>query len=276
MACVIALWGAACDDAQPSADGGKRPERAGSSGALSGRGGRPGPSPVDAGPRDAGTDAGRKLDAGATESPRCPAGVCDLLDPLACSDDQGCVFARTDGDDDAGAEPQCSDVGTGLDGDDCARANDCSAGLDCTAFDGTGVCRRYCCALTRTEGCPSGQFCRVGVQVDMTASGVGLCDACDDCDPRDRSACGGQLACYPLSGSRECSACLPPGPGEAGTACQLSTDCVAGTACFGVSGAGSRCVAFCDLAGDGACAGEALHCRAVTGVALTAGLGLCL
>lgn len=226
--------------------------------------------------RDGGTsiDAGHLPDSGASAA-QCPAGACDLLDPLSCAEGEGCLLALDEADAGVGALPQCAPVGAGLDGDACQRSSDCGPGLDCTAFDGSGTCRRYCCALNRSQGCPEGQFCRVGLRVDMASAGAALCDQCDGCDPMAADACSEGLACYPLSGASECMACLPAGTALRGSACTQSTECARGSACFRVSAEGSRCVVFCDLQTGAGCE-SGTSCRAVTGAALSSGLGLCL
>jgi hypothetical protein len=221
-------------------------------------------------PADAGADP--DVDGGEPSAASCPAGTCDLLDPLTCPEPEGCVLARVEPG--AVAEPQCVAAGTGADGDPCERSADCSPGLDCTRFDGAGTCRRYCCELSRTEGCPAGQFCRVALELEMTASGAALCDRCDDCELGAADACGPERGCYPLSGAHVCSACLPAGALDLGAPCALSTDCRPGSACFRV-GPLSRCTAFCAFGDDEACSGDAA-CKQVAGVQLPDGVGLCL
>lgn len=186
-------------------------------------------------------------DAGSPGAPGCGDGECDLLDPLSCGDEQACMLMI----DDDSQQPRalCSEAGQGLDGDACLAPQDCSAGLDCTSFDGNGTCRRYCCALNTTAGCPDGQYCRVALEDMSSATGVALCDRCDDCDLADATSCGEQRGCYPLG--EGCAACLAAGTKDVGESCQLADECEPGSACFSVGGE-RRCVAFCVRA-DGQC-----------------------
>lgn len=203
----------------------------------------------------------------------CGAGECDLLDPLGCGVDEGCVWLL-----DAWGAPasMCLAVGTGLDGEACDDALDCAPGLDCTALDGSGTCRRYCCDLNDTAGCPAGQFCRVLLADEGGASGdgpVALCDGCDRCTPAATDECPSEQGCYPLPGGAECTACLPGGSVPAGEPCEAANDCEPGAGCFAVEGGERRCEAFCVL--DGAKC-ESGNCRQVEGTTLPEGVGLCL
>jgi hypothetical protein len=235
-ACLVACG----DDDQPAGDGG------------SSSGGR------DAGAHDSGEpssahDAGAvvAIDDEGAPVPTCPSGECDLTDADACGPARGCVLPH--GDIDASAGPQCAAVGDGADGDACERSSDCGAGLDCSAFDGTGVCRHYCCNLSRTEGCPNAEFCALGLGTKAEPSGAALCLPCAGCDPDKTDACEQGFACYPLPGSQSCTACLPAGTRKPGAECTLSTQCTAGTACFRFADKSSRCVEFCNIEKEGEC-----------------------
>ena len=263
----LMLGGCADDDDAPRADA-----------AIGRDSGRPGSR--DGGGRDGGgrpRDGGGQRD-GAPEPdpiPKCPQGSCDLLDPDSCDEGEGCVFAL-DGQADDPFSLSCQPVGSGAEGDRCMKTAECGAGLGCSAYDGTGRCRQYCCALSRTLECPEGQFCRVGLDSEEMGFAVGLCDGCDGCDPLDADACGSGLSCYPLPGSIDCTACLPPGARKPGEACELSTDCARGSACFRFDGESSLCVEFCELDSDTPCSDAKRSCRAVAGAKLPVGVALCL
>jgi hypothetical protein len=243
---------------------------------------------VDAGPSANGHDAATARDAGhdnpahdagavvaiddAPPPPTCPTGDCDLLDPSACGDGRGCVLPH--GDVDAAAGPQCATVGSGANGDACEHSSDCGPGLDCTAFDGTGVCREYCCNLSRTDDCPDSQFCALSVGSGSSPSGAALCEPCSGCDPANAKACEAGFACYPLPGSTSCTACLPAGTNKPGEKCTLTTDCVAGSACFRFADSASRCVDLCNIEKSGGCLAPK-KCTAVAGK-LPKDLALCL
>jgi hypothetical protein len=263
--CVCGLLLAGCgDDDDAPADGNSN-----------------GQSGKDGGARDAGSKPSTGRDAATADAgepvPVCPTGECDLLAPGACDGNgQGCVFARGNADAGEPPAPVCAMVGSGAEGDACTASEDCGPGLDCSAFDGTGVCRSYCCALSRTADCPADQFCRLGLDPERKAFAVGLCDKCDDCDPLDPNACGSKLSCYPLPGSIECTACLPPGKRTPGEKCTLSTDCAKGAACFLLAPENSRCVEFCELDSDEPCSDSARKCSEVAGAKLPPGIALCL
>lgn len=222
--------------------------------------------------RDAGAVVSIDEDAGALPPlASCPPGECDLTDPDACGADRGCILPH--GDLDAAAGPQCAMVGSSGDGEPCEHSSDCSFGLDCSAFDGTGVCRQYCCNLTRIEGCPDGQFCRIGLGSTSAPSGAALCDKCDGCDP-NKNSCGKGLACYPLPGAPQCTACLPAGTHKPGSTCTVTTECAADSACFRLADKSSRCIQFCNLMTDPTCP-STKKCTA-PGTKLPGNLGLCL
>lgn len=205
-------------------------------------------------------------DAGA-EGNGCGAGECDLLDPLSCGEDHACTLMI----DEASNEPRalCSESGAGLDGDACDSPAECSSGLDCTSFGEGGTCRRYCCALNTTAGCPEGQFCRVALEDMSAATGVALCDRCDDCDATDPDSCGADQGCYPLGAG--CAGCLRAGASMIGESCALADDCEPGSACFSVDGE-LRCAALCHR--DEPRCPTAASCEAAEG--LPEGIGICL
>ncbi|HMI90101.1 MAG TPA: hypothetical protein VK509_02005 [Polyangiales bacterium] len=219
---------------------------------------------------------GSARDASAPEPVEvCPRGECDLLDPDSCGSGEGCVFAPSEMGT-AAVGPMCATVGSRAEGESCTASSDCGPGLDCSAFDGSGRCRNYCCALSRTLDCPDGQFCRLNLDPARDKFKVGLCDACDGCDPLDPDSCRPGLSCYPLPGSLDCTACLPPGKGEPGDECELSTDCARGSACFRLDNDDSLCIAFCELDGDEGCNDAKRECSEVAGAKLPPGIALCL
>ena len=236
-----------------------------------------GPGSRDAAARDGGDrprDAGRR-DAAPEPIPMCPVGKCDLLDPDSCAAGESCVFAQGASAEDPFAL-SCKPAGSGAEGERCMKTADCGPGLDCSAYDGTGRCRQYCCAVSRTLDCPDGQFCRLGLDTEHIAAAVGLCDRCDGCDPLDPEACGTELSCYPLPGSIDCTACLAPGKRRPGEACALSTDCQRGSACFRFDDETALCVEFCELDSDTPCRDDGRSCKEVAGAKLPVGVALCL
>jgi hypothetical protein len=234
-------------------------------------GGRLDPRP-DAQVRDGGESA---RDASTVEPIEvCPSGECDLLDPDSCGAGEGCVFGPAEMGTATG--PTCAPVGSGAEGERCMASADCGPGLDCSAFDGSGRCRSYCCALSRTLDCPDGQFCRLDLDATRETFRVGLCAPCDSCDPLDPDSCRPGLSCYPLPGSLQCTACLPPGELEPGDECTLSTDCQRGSACFRLDNGISLCLAFCELDSEEGCADRGRQCSEVAGAKLPPGIALCL
>lgn len=221
-----------------------------------------------------------------------PTGECDLRSVGECESGQGCVLFRAEqraGDSDAGADdldagvdpeleespsaaPMCLPVGAVRDGEPCAGPGDCAEGLDCSAATG-GTCRRYCCDLNATGGCPSAQFCRVELRdARDQPTGVALCDACDGCDLLGDD-CPAMQACYPLAAaSAACNACLPVGAREPGASCDFSNQCASGAACVAIAGARS-CVQLCEL-GTETCPEDAACARA-QGDPFGGGVGLC-
>jgi hypothetical protein len=219
-------------------------------------------------------DGGDATDAAVSASnTACSSGECNLLDPLTCGAGEGCLWLL--GDD---GEPTsgCVQAGSGADGDPCESPLDCGPGLDCTSTDGEGTCRRYCCELNGTAGCPAGQFCRVALVTDADPLGeVALCDRCDRCDPTRVEACGPGFGCFPLPGPGSCMACLPAGDASVGMPCSVAMDCAAGTACLRLEDDGNQiCRQFCALSEDEPCTRGA--CVASDGAGLPDNLGICI
>lgn len=215
-------------------------------------------------------DAGSAMDA---STAACGHGDCDLLDPTTCESGQGCLWLLDEADE---PRSQCVAAGEGADGTSCRSGLDCGPGLDCTAIGDGGTCRRYCCQLNRTPGCPAGQFCRVAlVNGEERGAEVFLCDGCDGCDPTVAGSCASGRGCYPLPGTDACLACLPAGSGEVGMTCSNAMDCAPGLGCMR-TGADpqSLCRAFCTVGASEAC--DSGSCTAVRGGALPEGLGICL
>jgi hypothetical protein len=266
LACDSAGDTSAVSDAMAGAGGARGAGSAGRAASASSR---------DAGgPWSPGSDAGAADDdAGAQSSPAaCGAGECDVLDPLSCGETDGCLWLLGD---DEEASAQCLPVGEGADGSACDDGRDCAPGLDCTAFDGSGSCRRYCCELNATAGCPAGQYCRVALGDVGGLDAPALCDACDGCDlTADDGSCGAAMGCYALPGEAPCRACLPAGAARPVAPCDRANDCVSGSGCFAIEGT-RRCHAFCRLDGaDDAC--ENGECTPTDGAMLPEGIGLCL
>ena len=178
--------------------------------------------------------------------------------------------------DDGAAEAQCTTTASGKDGDACETALDCGPGLDCTSLDGPGTCRRYCCDLNATAGCPAEQYCRIALVAEgMQTDHVALCDRCDACDPTDPRTCAAGLGCFPLPSPSPCMACLTAGAKTAGVTCAAAMDCAPGTACLRADVDGEqRCREICNLASTTPCGSG--RCVATDGAGLPELLGVCL
>lgn len=222
-------------------------------------------------------------DAAVGEGPACgPEGECDLWAVDSCEAGRACrLLLQSDQPSAAAttAEPMCAEAGGGRDGEDCDRSQDCGPGLDCTTFnDAGGSCRRPCCELNQTGGCPTGQFCRTElVDADDASTDVALCDSCDDCKlggAAGDSDCPDDQACYPLGTPGEpCRACLPAGDAAPGEACEAQNDCAADLLCIALGGA-YQCTAACSL-DLGGCPDD-LTCTPIADGPLDADQGLCL
>jgi len=278
--CVLALCSIGCDEGELDDDAGA----AGFAGTMPPRtpeqdAGRAAPDHDADEPDD--VDAGAPMTCG-------PQGECDLRSVDGCGDGMSCVLLRGGAlvGDDAGSEaldedggaaraslaPMCVAAGVGRDGDACDGLRSCGPGLDCTAGE-DGVCRRYCCDLNTTAGCPRGQFCRVELMDELGAStGAALCDACDDCAVLGADCPEGQ-GCYPLAASTGmCNACLPKGEHAPEASCRFSNDCAPGSACVELSGE-RRCAELCKT-GEDSCESDRA-CAAVSDEPFGAGVGLC-
>ncbi len=231
------------------------------------------PPDMDAGPPTPAADAGLQVCG--------PAGECDLRDVDSCGDGQACVLLRRAMDDDAGAVEDATDpiatcvaAGTGADGDPCTGLGQCLPGLDCTKPE-DGQCRRHCCELNTTRGCPHGQFCRLSLNDALgQPTGAALCGHCDACSPLGTDCPDGQ-ACYPLAstGDGACHACLPAGTLPTSETCDHSNECQPGAACVSIASQ-RRCIELCELESEG-CGSEA-QCTEVASMPFGEGLGLCL
>lgn len=174
---------------------------------------------------------------------------CDLLDEESCGDGEGCQFLAPA----SGGAPfaQCVDVGDGDFGDTCDDDNPCKAGLQCSG----GSCYKYCCTLGSTDECPDNQACRVELlDQEDDATGVLLCDDCDECDPLTSEECGEGLGCYPVD-DKGCRLCLESeGEKEAGESCDSPNDCKPGIGCYDLTPDDEEdnaiCMQFCDLTAD--------------------------
>jgi hypothetical protein len=213
---------------------------------------------MDAAP-DATADASSDDDAGydAGPGPRnaCGGEMCDLLSSTSCTTSgEGCKYQLP-------VDPlvvipfaQCGVSGSVPEGGACTTASDCAPGLDCSAEGSAGSCRNYCCNLNQKSGCPGEQACVIEFTDDNGgATGVGLCDDCDACNPLDSAGtCNGNAGCYPIPGSNgrtfsDCTLCLASTQNLAvGERCRSVNDCVAGSGCFRLNNRPPVCVEMCD------------------------------
>lgn len=93
-----------------------------------------------------------------------PVRACDVLDPVACTEREGCFIV------DAAGTTECRIAGTAAAGEACAQAEDCAAGLFCG-----GLGARTClvvCALAAARGCPDLTRC---IAQSYSPPGSGVC-----------------------------------------------------------------------------------------------------
>lgn len=285
----LSFVGCSCeddDDSGPQSDAGGLRDGSDTDSSAGNDGGMTPDAMADAG-SDASSDNDAGYDAGPGPRNTCGGQMCDLLSATSCtSSGEGCQFLLP-------ALPntspipfaQCQVVGTVQEGGACTSPIDCAPGLDCTADGSAGTCRKYCCNLNQQSGCPDGQVCALELSdANQDPTGVGLCDACDGCDPLDSAAtCGGTDGCYPIPGSdgssfSACTLCLASTQNRAaGQQCRSVNDCSPGLGCFRLNNRPPVCIAMCDLqATTDACPGT-LSCQdRLEAASLGGTVGVCI
>jgi hypothetical protein len=186
--------------------------------------------------------------------------LCDPNDPrgadpsrfLRCGASQTCVL---DGED----QSTCVDlVSDKSEGQPCAYANECAAGLVCSSL---GFCAKSCSVGTATCAGACLAFTD-GVHLEGATYGMCVGPTCDPTNPSNGAAgftpCDG--SCRFLDTSTACFP-APPGSGGDGAACATDIDC--GQAFVCASGA---CKRVC--ADDAACA-QGTTCTRAQGVTST-------
>jgi hypothetical protein len=204
---------------------------------------------------------------------------CDPEDDGACLGAGGDASDKSSGDDEATASwscqvtsvaglvhTTCETAGTGMAGDPCMSAAECTPGYACVEQSGTAQCRLYCCS--DAESCPTSTYCAVRTKKELVDSkeplSVMVCipsEACrfDEPYPCDTTtnvcSCADGRACG-LVRSDGTTACVVPGTGTSGEACP----CAAQHVC---SEATQTCLKVCRLGEVGSCGDEGT-CQAST------------
>lgn len=151
----------------------------------------------------------------------------------------------------------CTVGGNAKEGDTCTRdsANNdsCMPGLSCLP-GADNTCLR-CGKVCRTDADCPGSTCYW-----TYTSGTKTCDfAPTTCNPVLVTGCSGSLKCYWVDGTAK-TVCDCPGLTAAGSACEISRDCVAGHACVA-----KVCRRLCSPAAPAATCGTG-SCVAITGL----------
>jgi hypothetical protein len=218
------------------------PGGSGGVGGLVGGGGAPGGGGT---PGGGGAPSGGAAGGGGACTPPV-SGPCDTYPPCGCTSGENCVFDLTTCPGSLCGSTKCIPSGGVPAYGACTSTTEWSKGSACIAK----VCKEYC---EPSSGC-SGSTYRACLQIN--AQGVSLKDGfvCTwECDPRDPgnassgfSPCPSGVQCSPRpdikTGTTDCG--LNLGPGGAGAACSLDSDCQAG---FGCSASGCR--RWCTLGG---------------------------
>jgi hypothetical protein len=140
------------------------------------------------------------------------------------------------------AEGTCLPSGENQEGQVCASASDCAAGLGCEAE--TLKCRPYCCG--DVEACPAQTFCAPRPMAEETSEAptpIPLCVPVTDCVLLD-TTCGEGQTCSIVREDGTTS-CVPAGTGEACDDCSVNA-CADGFIC---SKSTNRCLKLCHVNG---------------------------
>lgn len=199
---------------------------------------------VDAGPIPPGVDAGPRIDAGpgpvdagydAGMTSTCSESPCRLVEPqCGCPSGQGCYLNATD-------DRTCGTLGSGLEGDICSGASDCSAGNQCLGVGYGSLCFHYC---EDDADCTSGPGSVCFLEVaDSTGTPLGVKACTHDCDPAYDVGCdalGSGCTIGLIAGRDPFTLCRPAGTGLQGDPCLNEEDCFGGHLCNA-----GRCRQYC-------------------------------
>lgn len=187
------------------------------------------------------TDAGRDAASSCSESP------CRILAPqCGCAAGESCYPNA--------ATRLCATTGTRPEGNGCAEANDCAAGLGCVNFSSDptrpgNMCSRVCAT---DADCTGGAICihTIDDGTGGTVPGLQFCSRA--CTPAPNAGCPTGLACTLFQENtgamRVFTDCAGPvGTGRQFAPCVDDLDCAAGFACFN-TGLGNECLAWCRVA----------------------------
>ncbi len=193
-----------------------------------------------------------------TSSGACADSPCKLTAPqCGCGANQECSIVNY--------MPACQPAGTGIQGEACAAAGDCAAGLLCLGGGSTGVCDKFCstdsdctslggiCAISLNNGTPTG-----------TVPNATLCS--NSCNPTNGSGCtvpgtGCMVGQEATGQMRWLTFCAGAGTAGANTSCTSSSDCLPEYGCLN-TGTSDVCLQFCDVSNP-SCTGGAT-CGALT------------
>jgi hypothetical protein len=126
----------------------------------------------------------------------------------------------------------CRPAGSGRDGAQCDKSQDCAPGFECSA---AGLCRRYCCD-GKCEGSSlngPGTFCDIQQTRDVTKLKVPLCIPLHPCELFSVGQCKDGEYCSVVSPGK--SGCIARGGAVVGESCE-STHCERDLACLGQLG----------------------------------------
>jgi hypothetical protein len=254
---------AACGQASFTGAGGSGASAGGDGGAQGGEAGGGGSTTIEVAP-DAG-DAGARAPAGwkTCGDGGCTPGVSETcVSPALDGGPTSCKLTGAEGS----FGPMCLIAGRQAEGEPCASAADCAAGLGCVATSAGQVCRPYCCG--ESDSCAFGSVCSPSEAAEAEGVFVPMCQPVAPCDllaqPGEAGACATGLACT-LAKPDGTTWCAAPGEGKDGEACP----CAAGHVCSTLT---LTCLRLCDLAAD-SCEGGS--CQGGAG-GLPEGVGVCV
>jgi hypothetical protein len=185
----------------------------------------------------------------------------------------GALSCRLQPDETGATVAACGLPGPAAEGEACASASDCQAGLGCVATgDGKmasgGLCRAYCCA--DPEACPGGTYCALEPLADAawaTTALIPVCAPVIQCELlSDEAQCPEGSMCSIVRDDGTTS-CIDAGDGEECDPCP----CAPGYVC---SEAMNQCKKLCHTSGQYEDECGAGYCQGGVGN-LPAGIGIC-
>lgn len=194
--------------------------------------------------------------------PYCATGACDPQTQAGCSGTLTCVATSN------GAVCAAS-IGEAEEGDECASAFDCRAGLLCAVEGRTGVCREVCCADSdcgQTRACTGD-----GVVFGNTRpSGYRTCETTRSCLAFAPADCPTGTSCYLVDTNGDFQ-CAVTGTHAGGETCSTPNECVPNHICVGVGV--RRCAQLCRIGDVPSCSADA---RCQSQAYLPSDVGLCV